>query len=144
MGISVVGAKLRQQLEPGFHHGAGDGVVVKRGREPQFGQPMGNQRRVEKRGVGRQDVLSQGLGCVGIFIQGGGERPGELPEIPAQHPRLRAKGVAPGMVDTAKNRVRAVSIQEGTRAKINGLARDGGVVGIHHAMHESAAQPLRH
>src|SRR3712207_8635429 len=49
-------------------------------------------------------------------------------------PRLVAVGVAPEAVDRAEHRGRVVGVQEGAGAVVDGLAGDGGVVGVHHAV----------
>ena len=47
------------------------------------------------------------------------------------------------MVDRAEHRGRIIGIHEGAGAVVDGLAGDGGVVGVHHAMDEADMQPAR-
>ncbi len=69
---------------------------------------------------------------------------GEAGEVPLRDDRLLTEGVAPGGVDRAEDRRGVEGVDEGAGAVVDGLAGDGHVVGVHHAVHEADQHPARH
>ena len=51
------------------------------------------------------------------------------------------KAVTAAGVDGAKTSIRIVGLHEGARSVVDGLARQGGVVRVHHAMDETYVLP---
>jgi hypothetical protein len=72
------------------------------------------------------------------------KRRGQLREVPDRDLRLVSEGVAPVMVDGGEHHLRVIGIEEGAGPIVDRLARDRHVVGVHHAMDEAHAHPLRH
>ena len=69
---------------------------------------------------------------------------GQPGEVPLEHPRLVAVRVPAPVVDRAEHRRRVEAVHERARAVVDGLAGDGGVVGVHHAVDEPDEHPSGH
>jgi len=83
-------------------------------------------------------------GLILVFMEQGQERLGKPGEVPFGNERLVGVGVASALVDGAVDSAGVKSVQERTRSVVDGLAGDGHVVGIHHAVDEAHQHPLRH
>ena len=72
------------------------------------------------------------------------QRLGQPHHVPVRQRRLVAIGVAPLVVDRTENRARGIGVEERAGAIVDRLARNRGVVGVHHAMNEAGPHPLGH
>jgi hypothetical protein len=79
-----------------------------------------------------------------VRVEQGQQGLGEPGKVPLGHAGLVAERVSAGVVDRAEDGARVVGLEEGTRSVVDGLAGDGHVVGVHHAVDEADEHPLRH
>ena len=84
--------------------------------------------------------LDAALGGVGEQRQ---QRLGEADEVPVRDLRLVAVGVAALRIDRAEHGRRVEVVHERARAVVDGLAGDGHIVGVHHAVDKADVHPLR-
>ena len=82
-------------------------------------------------------------GLVIICVDQAKEAFGKAGEVPCGHVGLIAVSVAALLVNGREARLRAVAVEEGTGAIVNRFARNGHVVGVHHAVHKADIDPLR-
>ena len=73
----------------------------------------------------------------------GHEARGELRQVPGNDPGLVLERVPTLPVDRGIDRGGVVAVHEGAGAVVDRLARDRGVVGVHHAVDEAHRHPLR-
>ncbi len=74
-------------------------------------------------------------------MEEGQEGLGEPGEVPLRHDGLVPVGVAPAVVDRAVDSGRVEGLQECARSVVDGLARDGHVVGVHDPVDEPHEHP---
>jgi two-component system sensor histidine kinase/response regulator len=82
-------------------------------------------------------------GRLGVPINEGQQGLREPGQIPASDLRLLTEGVPAAAIDGAEDGGRAVGIEKGAGAVVDGLPGDGHVVGIHHPMDETDQHPAR-
>ena len=69
----------------------------------------------------------------------------EAAQVPSRHPRLPAEAIAATLgVGGVRRPVRVVVVDPSVGAVVDGQAEHRHVVGVHHAMHETHAHPVRH
>ncbi len=93
--------------------------------------------------VGIHGPLRQRDGGLLAAAEQGKKRLGEANEIPMGDAGLVVVGVTSVPVDRAEHGRRMIDIHERAGAVVDGLAGDGGIVGVHHAMDESDELPAR-
>ncbi|MNH94069.1 hypothetical protein D3C73_466810 [compost metagenome] len=64
-------------------------------------------------------------------------------DVPLADARLVAIGVTPAMIDRGKHLHLMIFVEKGARAEVDRLPRYGHVVGVHHPMDETDAEPAR-
>src|SRR6185295_5458926 len=69
---------------------------------------------------------------------------GEPRQIPERDARLVRERVTTAMIDGAERLLRVVLVEESARTEVDGLARDGRVVRVHHPVHEADPEPRRY
>ena len=131
----------REPVEQVLHQ---DAVVGALGREPELAAHAGHVGGVEARRETRERLVGLGHPGVGIVVEQRQQAFGEPGEVPLRDRGLVRVGVAALPVDGAEHGGGIVGVQERAGAVIDGFARDRHVVGVHDAVHEADAQPLRH
>ena len=91
----------------------------------------------DRRSVGEADRL--------VFVVGQEAQKGfgEAGHVPPGDAGLIGEGVPAPVVDGAEFLVRVVRVEKRATAVVEGLARNGGVVGVHDAVDEAHAEPAR-
>ena len=86
--------------------------------------------------------LGEVHGLIHVYIKKRQEGFRQAGQVPSQDGRLIAKGITALPIDAGKDRRGRIGLHEGAGAIVNGFARDGGVIRIHHAVDKAQAHPV--
>ena len=129
----------------GVQQVVGQGLVaLPRGRQPQLPAHAVQPRRGSPRGHRLDHCTGCGEGGFAVLIDHGQQRLRQSRHVPAHQRRLVGKRIAARAVDRTEHLARVVVVQEGAGPVVDSLARQRGVVGVHHPVDEAHVLPLRH
>ena len=138
-GVGVVGVVAGHPVE---QVGGQGGVAVLLAEQPQFAAHHHQPALRVALGVAFDQRLRRFHGAVGVVVDQRNQGFREARQVPLGDHRLVAVGVAAALIDGAEHGLRMVAVHEGAGAVVDGLAGQGHVVGVHHAVDKAHPHPF--
>ncbi len=136
----IVDAVRREQREQAVEQRP---VVLLLARQAELGAHHAKVRLFEAGSEAIQALGREAHGLVRVLGDELEQRLREPRDVPQRDARLVRERVAARVVDGAERLARIVLVEKRARAVVDRLARDGGVVGVHDAVHEADPEPAR-